>query len=486
MAGLWAPGGAGIVTIVMDSRIVMDTFLVGLLSALALVAPTGCTREVLLTCENPQPATGTDHGFVHCDGGWSHRPEARECPSMLPRPDVCEGESFGSCAADADCTARANGACTPFDDGGCRCSYGCRTDADCVEGYMCVCGDIIGRCTPTACTVDADCGDALCASYVESPGCPGDAYACQSTDDQCASTADCPEGQECSLEETGTHRTCFVPGCFVGRPFLVEGGPRLAPPVARADWRGGEAPSLAGLDLAGRAALAEHWTRAGRMEHASIAAFARFALQLLAVGAPPRLLRDTHAAMADELEHARLCFALASAYAGRDLGPGALDVRGALAGDVRDFVATAIHEGCVGETVAALEASAAARHAGDPVVRAALERISADETRHAELAWRFVQWAVASDPALHEVAAAAFAAALAEVTPLPADTRDDLLDHGVLGPRAQQQLRRDVLTAIVAPCARALLPGPAASRSTASAPFVERLVGPGIAATPIA
>lgn len=447
----------------------LDSFRIGLLSALALAATACSVRELSFVCNNPQPASGTDHGYVRCDGGWSHRPEALECPDKRPPGNTCS-DGFGGCSVDAECDERPYGSCQPAYDEGCYCNYGCRVDADCDEGYICVCGEVIGQCTPATCTVDADCGDALCASFVESPGCPGDAFACQTEDDECVSSADCPEGQTCSFPETaegvGPHRVCMEPSCAVGRPFLVAGDPRLAPPTGRADWRVDAIPSLAGLDARERADLADHWTRAGLMEHASIAAFARFALQLLAVGAPAQLLRDAQAAMADELEHARICFAFAGAYAGRDLGPGALDVAGALAGDLREFVVTAILEGCVGETVAALEARESAAHADDPVVRAALERIAADETRHAELAWRFVQWALARDPALCAVADATFAAAVADAPPPPADAGDELLRRGVLGRARAARLRRAVLTTIVGPCAGALL---ARSREDAGA-----------------
>jgi hypothetical protein len=87
------------------------------------------------------------------------------------------------------------------------------------------------------------------------------------------------------------------------------------------------------------------------MEHASIAAFARFALQLLAVGAPPDLVHGAQIAMGDEADHARLAFRLASAYAVRAVGPSALDIFGALDGFcIEQLVATLLREGCIGET----------------------------------------------------------------------------------------------------------------------------------------
>ena len=67
----------------------------------------------------------------------------------------------------------------------------------------------------------------------------------------------------------------------------------------RDDWRDLKSRCDA-LPDAARRAIAQHWTRAAQMEHASVAAFSRFSLQLLAVGAPPSLLEDAHRAALDE------------------------------------------------------------------------------------------------------------------------------------------------------------------------------------------
>jgi hypothetical protein len=132
------------------------------------------------------------------------------------------------------------------------------------------------------------------------------------------------------------------------------------------------------------------------MEHASIAAFARFSLQLLALGAPPELVDACTQALADETEHTKLCFQLASAYAGHAIGPGPLDIGHSLeATSLDQVVELVIVEGCFGETRAALEALEAADAATDPVIVAAYTRIARDEQRHAELAFRFVRWALA-------------------------------------------------------------------------------------------
>jgi hypothetical protein len=160
-------------------------------------------------------------------------------------------------------------------------------------------------------------------------------------------------------------------------------------------------PSVGGLTDAERRAAAQHWTRMGQMEHASIAAFARFSLQLLSLGAPPELLEDCTRALQDETAHAKLCFQLASAYAACAVGPGPLDVEGCLdVTSLADIVDLVIVEGCFGETSAALIALEAAELASDPVIEAAYSRIAADEQRHAELAFRFVRWALERDPVL--------------------------------------------------------------------------------------
>jgi len=98
--------------------------------------------------------------------------------------------------------------------------------------------------------------------------------------------------------------------------------------------------------------------------------------------------------LADETAHAKLCFGIASAYAGHAIGPGPLDIARCLdVTSLADIVELVIAEGCFGETGAALEALEAADAAADPVIVAAYAQIARDEQRHAELAFRFVRWA---------------------------------------------------------------------------------------------
>ncbi|WP_437321569.1 ferritin-like domain-containing protein [Sorangium sp. So ce385] len=253
-----------------------------------------------------------------------------------------------------------------------------------------------------------------------------------------------------------------------GRPFFVGGEPRLAGVEARTDWVLAAAPDepLA-LDPATRAALAEAWLADARLEHASVASFARFALDLLALGAPPALLDAAQRALSDELHHARACFTLASRYAGRSLGPGRLALDGALdAPTLASAAASAVREGCVGETLAALQAGAQRSLARDPEVRRALDRIAADEAAHAELAWAFVRWAVArgGEP-VRAAVARAFDEALAGVRAARGPERAGIdaaawHDHGRLTEAERARCHLDAVREVIAPCAEALLSAP--------------------------
>jgi hypothetical protein len=166
----------------------------------------------------------------------------------------------------------------------------------------------------------------------------------------------------------------------------------------------------AAFDAATVASAADAWAERAQNEHASVAAFDRFSLGLLAVGAPPELLEASHFAALDEILHARLSFALASTYAGSALGPGPLPISGALeaVATLPDLVRATITEGCVGETLAALEVKAAIDTTTEPAARLALTVIAEDEARHSELAWAFVRWALEVAPETLALARATF------------------------------------------------------------------------------
>jgi len=295
-------------------------------------------------------------------------------------------------------------------------------------------------------------------------------FACQRLYDDCQTWPECYGN--CMPGPNG--RGCVFEGQCGARPFLVGGEARLSELAVRpSGWARTAAPSLAGLELEQRVALAEHWARNGLAEHASIAAFARFSLELLSLGAPAALVTETARALGDELVHTELCFGLASAYAGHGIGPGKLEVADAL-GDPSflGIVATAIAEGCIAETLAAAEVSEAHEQARDPGVRHALRRIARDEARHAELGWRFLGWALErATPSEREFfilrAEKLLAAELRTLAEAPEDRPAPCLaEHGFLSPAVRHAVRRAALTEV-------LLPLVAALRANEEAPRLE-------------
>ena len=411
----------------------------------------GCTGKL-------NPATG----LVTCIEGYSHRAKKVACGGLGGAPaDASAGASGAGGGggepaqakprADGSVTCGALGAagasgvedCSQFELGYCgpsdfeaRCESGCIQDEDCGGGAICECGHPEspsgGVCIDAHdCSTDADCSAGyFCATFGDGGGCGYHAFACMTPEDECWSNGDCTDGGYC--DRVGVRRTCNYAVC--GRPFLVDHAARVAPIVSKSDWSAlGAAPRIDHLSLAEREALSRHWSRLGQMEHASIAAFARFNLQLLALGAPPELVEACTAALADETAHTKLCFQLASAYAGRALGPGRLDIERSLeVTSLEQVVDLVLAEGCIGETSAALEALEAADTASDPVVRDVYAQIAVDEQRHAELAFRFVRWALQRDAILVEDR---IRAALTEVALLSPPVRN------VIGPCLSALLR---------------------------------------------
>ncbi len=341
--------------------------------------------------------------------------------------------------------------------------YGCETDADCAPGSVCRCaGDILGpytTCTPSTCADDTDCGDELCQfAEASGTGCGFEVQAgnCTTANDLCDSQTLCGNAACMMIEDVWQ---CGGPAC--GRPFLVDARPVVAPAALRTDWCALMAVPAACPAL--RPRLAAHWTEMALAEHASIASFARHILQLLALAAPPGLVRDAQQALADEVEHARLGFALASLYKGTGVGPGPLPHASAPGAEgLAAIVEAVIHEACIGETLSALAAREAAQRAEDPALRRVLQRIADDEQRHAELGWRFVQWALAgADAQLRARARAGFVAAIAgaqaTVRALEAAPGEpELRAHGVVDAPLLAVVWDRGLRELVAPCALAL------------------------------
>jgi len=240
--------------------------------------------------------------------------------------------------------------------------------------------------------------------------------------------------------------------CGEGRPFIVDGQARL--PALK-----GNLSTAGGTPLA--AALAGVWADDGRAEYASIASFARLTLQLMAFGAPHRLIEASQQASLDEHRHSRFCFAEAARHAGRGVEPGPLDIGQASAlTSFEEFMRLNLIEGCVGETLAGLRMAEQARLASNPELARALTEISEDETRHAELAFEILRFGL-------EVNRRATLAAVRSVLEMrfedeAADPQGSIPEAawealGRLSAKTRRQVNRDAWTLVVAPLLRGLL-----------------------------
>ena len=418
----------------------------------------------------PRPTPTVAHGYVAEEDGTVHRASAPRCAADNPRPACVDPGQHSTCTADSECSGGANPRCVqssgqvgPF----CQCDFSCATDSDCNTGALCVCGEALGgahhsMCVMAQCQQDSDCASGVCGVSVHHNGCSETrVLACRTATDTCTRNADCPAPEVCAYDAPSATWGCKGMTCVIGRPLLVDGAARTARGIDRGDWQRA-LPVPTDLDPATTAALAAHWHEVAALEHASVASFARFTLELLALGAPPDLLAAAQQAGLDEVEHARLAYALASRFAGRPLGPGPLCTADlALDRPLAAFVTALVHEGCIGETLGAAEAELLAERA-DPGLATLLRRIATDETGHAALAWQTLRWLHdRHGEAVRQAARAALAAAELDLD----DDLDELDDRpaatsaawGLLPRRTLLAHRRRTLDAVVRPILGAVL-----------------------------
>jgi len=195
-----------------------------------------------------------------------------------------------------------------------------------------------------------------------------------------------------------------------GRPYTTENGSLVAP----ASWSNVECTGTPWSEASRDKVFDEHpkeWTAAiadevskqwllhGQEEHASVASFARFSLDLLRFAAPPHLLAAAHRAACDEVAHAVATFGLAAKFRGNSGGQVWVESFPALTVDLSKtldtFLARTFAEGCVGESVgvACISYSLRAISKESPA-RKVLEQLLKDEAQHAALAWATTMWAI--------------------------------------------------------------------------------------------
>lgn len=223
--------------------------------------------------------------------------------------------------------------------------------------------------------------------------------------------------------------------CMVGRP-MQQNGQALRPELVRTPDR-----------------IAQARMEIAALEMASVGAFARLTLELLAHGAPAELLDAVARAGRDELRHAASWQKLARTKA--SLGKMPVPSSVVAVRPLVELAVDAAREGCMGETASAMLVRAAAEAAEDPAVRRRLSRIAADEERHAALSYRIVAWAIRTGGAeVRDAVAAAMARPLAMG---PMVSEDGLEGEGLLGPTATAAVFQTASREVVGPASRALL-----------------------------
>ena len=223
------------------------------------------------------------------------------------------------------------------------------------------------------------------------------------------------EGMEL-VEDTDGDACCYKanyreirsePDCVLGRPLMEAGEAKIAELSDRAGgtWSKGAftAIQLDQLSASQRAVAGRFYLKTALYEHASIASFQKYALDLMRFGAPPHLLDRAQQATRDEILHARMSFALATQLLGEPVQPGALEYTPVLCADLKTFARDTLIQGAIGETLAVLLAAEQLRVAKTPAVREFLQRVVEDESKHAELAWETLRWCVQQDSSIAEV-----------------------------------------------------------------------------------
>lgn len=168
-------------------------------------------------------------------------------------------------------------------------------------------------------------------------------------------------------------------------------------------WAKGQRPITSHLNESTRLALEALWLQDARGEHASIPAFSRISWQLSALGSPPELLEWAHKAALEEINHAKLCFALAEGYGGRSYFvqpiPEMLRSGQNLVSNSIEVIATeTIFDGCLTEGFFAKLAALALVQCEEPATFAALQQIAHDEESHANFSWAFLEWLLKEHP----------------------------------------------------------------------------------------
>ena len=264
--------------------------------------------------------------------------------------------------------------------------------------------------------------DTVNADYLpEEPICSTIEYV-EATDGPSQSDSPVSVGMEI-VEESQMDGCCYTatyrevrdePECVVGRPLMEDGIAKVADvSVSRSlsktknPWTEGtfvhcidEGQSLTDSQ---KEISGQFYLTIARYEHASIASFQKFTLDLMRFGAPPHLLDRAQQATRDEIRHAKMAFSIAQDLLQKDVQPSQLDYTPSLCTDIHEFARTTLEEGAIGETLAVLLASEQLRVATDSSIQSFFKQVVEDEAQHAELAWETLRWCLQQDQSVRQV-----------------------------------------------------------------------------------
>ncbi|MAA78209.1 MAG: hypothetical protein CL916_03040 [Deltaproteobacteria bacterium] len=206
-----------------------------------------------------------------------------------------------------------------------------------------------------------------------------------------------PEGDHCTYK--GNYEPGPIPDwCMsVGRPMLRDGEQISAKSkmTSTQDWQKHTIRvKVEGLSVSQRKIAGNFYLRNALMEHASVAAFHHFSLELMKFGAPVELLELAHEAITDELRHAKQAFSLAADLLGETREPSSMPMELTLSKNLIELAETVAREAAINETLAVLIAAEQRKATTDPAIQLFLEGVIRDESRHAELAWKTLRWCI--------------------------------------------------------------------------------------------
>jgi hypothetical protein len=217
-------------------------------------------------------------------------------------------------------------------------------------------------------------------------------------------------------------------------------------------------PEASALDapesLAGT--LARCWLDAGVAAHAARAAQAEFAARLLRLEAPPPLRHGAARALLDEAAISAACLDLARRYGAAEVALAPIPKRELPAdGGRNELVLGTLRRGCIAATVESCCAREALEHCQEAAAREVLLQLEHGRARSAQLAWRFLSWALRGTSAelADQVRVAVLTALGTQSTPPRLSPSERQLSrHGILGGAQRFIIEQRVLREVVLPC----------------------------------